>query len=372
MKKVLHVTTVHYYKDNRIFYRYCKSLVASGYQVLLFAPCNYDFNESGIDVIGLGPKKAMASRLIFALSKVFLKIVRCRPDIIHIHDPELLLLVPLLRILGYFVVYDVHEDKYYNILQKKSVIKILRFPVALLVSGVEWISSKYCCVIIAEKYYKYRFPNAVEVLNYPKNDYRQSFDEDIHALSFDLRKNLPSQFSSEYNWYIYSGNVTIERGALTQLQVLKEDSCAAVFYIGFCSLDVYKKIKEWLIDNHVSEARFVVVGIDEYVPQSVIDRYQKSYSWTAGLAIFPYDTFYASKELTKFFEYINAGIPILCSPFKAWSLFLEENRAGVVYDKGWQDRLLAFRLQKDVRIESSFKWEDQFDDLINKCYKNCR
>jgi len=38
------------------------------------------------------------------------------------------------------------------------------------------------------------------------------------------------------------------------------------------------------------------------------------------------------KELTKFFEYMNAGLPIICSDFPVWKKFVEKHECGIAVD----------------------------------------
>jgi glycosyltransferase involved in cell wall biosynthesis len=38
------------------------------------------------------------------------------------------------------------------------------------------------------------------------------------------------------------------------------------------------------------------------------------------------------KELTKFFEYMNAGLPIICSNFPVWKDFVETHECGIAID----------------------------------------
>ena len=55
-------------------------------------------------------------------------------------------------------------------------------------------------------------------------------------------------------------------------------------------------------------------------------------AWTAGLALFPDTPHYREKELTKFFEYMAAGLPIICSDFPVWRELVERHRLGLCVD----------------------------------------
>ncbi|MCD8503277.1 MAG: glycosyltransferase [Bacillaceae bacterium] len=73
-------------------------------------------------------------------------------------------------------------------------------------------------------------------------------------------------------------------------------------------------------------------GIDYYVPKTEIDAAYLQEQWLAGVALFPPTEHYFKKELTKFFEYMTAGIPILCSNFPAWEAFVKKYNCGIAVD----------------------------------------
>src|SRR5690625_1864573 len=73
-------------------------------------------------------------------------------------------------------------------------------------------------------------------------------------------------------------------------------------------------------------------GIDKFIPREEIDKEYTNEKWLAGLAIFPPTEHYKKKELTKFFEYMNAGLPIVCSDFPVWKQFINKYECGITVD----------------------------------------
>src|SRR5690625_6021755 len=71
-----------------------------------------------------------------------------------------------------------------------------------------------------------------------------------------------------------------------------------------------------------------------------------SHNWLAGIALFPPTEHYMKKELTKFFEYMNAGLPIICSHFPQWKTFIDKYNCGIAVDPYDEDR-------KSTRLNSS-------------------
>jgi len=71
----------------------------------------------------------------------FFAICRIKPDIVHFHDPELIPLGILLKVIGYKVIYDVHEDVPRMVLSRQWLPWIMRKPVAWFTSGIEWLGN---------------------------------------------------------------------------------------------------------------------------------------------------------------------------------------------------------------------------------------
>ncbi len=78
--------------------------------------------------------------------------------------------------------------------------------------------------------------------------------------------------------------------------------------------------------------RLELEGIDRFIEKEDIESRYLSRNWLAGIALFPPTEHYMKKELTKFFEYMNAGLPILCSNFPVWKEFVETYECGLAVD----------------------------------------
>ena len=67
----------------------------------------------------------------------------------------------------------------------------------------------------------------------------------------------------------------------------------------------------------------ILDGVGFYVPHKrMLERCKET--WTAGIAIFPFTEHYYEKELTKFFEYMVAGLPVVLSHFPTWRALVED------------------------------------------------
>ncbi len=113
--ELVHVTTVHNVLDTRIFYREALSAHKAGIRTVVIGPGDVPQTVSGIEVLPLGRYRRRMLRRLLAPFAALRQILRLRPKIVHFHDPEILPVAVLLKLLGYKLVWDVHE--YYSEVQ---------------------------------------------------------------------------------------------------------------------------------------------------------------------------------------------------------------------------------------------------------------
>lgn len=310
MTTVVHLTSVHSPDDPRIFHKECRSLAAAGFDVHLVAPspAPRPATVDGVTIHPVAPGSGRVRRMTSTLSDV-VRMARSLPaDLFHLHDPELLAAVPRLRRQAP-VVYDVHED-YSTAMGARDWIPARLGTLAGRALGrLELLAARRCAIVIAEWYYAERFPDATLVRNLPLPPApdRAPLDPIIGA---DL--------DEDRRWFLYTGNVTAERGALTQLRILTAAPDTGLVSVGRCSAATTEAIEAWLADRGVAPDRFRQIGGTGHVAKDVIDRVTLGFRWAAGLALFPRDPHYARKELTKFWEYRIAGLPMIVTDFPHW------------------------------------------------------
>lgn len=317
--KIAHLSSVHARYDNRILYKQCASLQKHGWDVhLIVADGKGDEVFKGVKIIDVGEKGSFIYRLINVTRKVYRLAKRLEADVYQIHDPELLPFALKLHKAGKRVIYDVHEDYHTSIVQKKYLPPLVKNTFLKIYELLERKAKKRLTIILAEKYYIKRFPKGHLVLNYPIiNDDESSFLEKPSTYTRSVSRNL-----------LYTGNVTEDRGAFTQAILVDKIDNISITFIG--------KVSEALADkmtNAIEHKDLISFeGVGTYVPQTRIQKVYREQNWLAGLAIFPKTAHYEQKELTKFFEYMLNGLPIICSDFPAWRQFVEENQCGFAVD----------------------------------------
>ena len=364
MTKVAHLTTLHSAFDNRIFLRECRSLARAGYDVVLIAPHP---QQERIDQVRIRPvplSRSRMERLLWQGSRVFRSAVDEKADLYHFHDPDLLPWALLLRLRTRRpVVYDVHEDYVTSLTYKPYLPRWLGRLIGWGYGTLEQATRAAFKIVIAERYYARRFPDAVPVLNYP--------DQSVLDELLDHPRQAPA---GDQIRLLYTGSASVMRGALVMAELARDlPDGGSVTMIGACSADVAQAVREICPQAQ----RLRIDGEGGHVPyRRIVAAYREP--WTAALALFPDSPHVREKELTKFFEYMAAGLPIVCSDFPVWRELVQGTGAGVCVEPGNAEAALAAiralardperaRAMSDAgrrAARTQFSWEGQARRLV--------
>lgn len=385
--KVVHLTSHHNILDNRIFYRECCTLVAAGYDVLLVAQHECDEVRDGVRILAVPHYRNRLERVTLTSFRVVRRAWRERPSIIHFHDPELIPWGMLLRLMGYKVIYDVHEDFTQAAEVRPWVPSRFRSLVARFSDLTAWLACKTMAIVIAERYYESRFPGATKVLNYPH------LERSVALQAIERRPETRPQRIR----LLYVGNITWSRGAFIHAELAKRLPGCDILMCGGCNADVAAEIKRRSGDATLgivahdgtiaweqrsksppeTVSTLMLDGVGFYVPhERMIEAFGQE--WTAGIAIFPYTEHYYQKELTKFFEYMAASLPVVLSNFPNWRALVEEPHAGRCIDPADWDAIIAaitwlhdhpeeavtMGLNGRRAVQERFNWKSQADNLL--------
>ncbi len=355
MKRVCHISPVHDMADNRIFYRECRSLADAGYLVAWVVQHEQDDVVAGVQVLALRRTGSKIWRWLFAGWEALYRTVRWEADICHFHDPEFIPYALLLRLLGKQVVYDIHEDYVSAISQKFYIPKFLRRPLSRLFGKLEVTVAGCFHQVIAERYYSERFPNATPVLNYPVIEKQTACGRSETAL-------------------LYTGKVHLYRGAMIHAQIPSLVPGTTVSFVGRCAPELHRDV---VANNQPHLDQLSFVGVGQNVPFMDIVKQYREGSWLAGLAIFPPNEHLDRKELTKFFEYMTYGLPIVASNFPVWRQLVEDNGCGICVDPNDSGQIVdaIHRLQDEKfwnemsangmrTVREKFSWKSQESNLL--------
>lgn len=377
--KVLHLGCKHKSNDSRIWVRECKALADAGYGVVFYTLEQHDTSSKEMDSIknratikyhNLNVKGVELNRdilgSIIARGKNKQKIIKIieseKVNIVHIHEFELIYILKAIRkkYPNIKVIYDIHEntsDVYYTAFQTivgNSLGKVLakwidRYEVYYVrrMDGIVTVVPT-----MTEKFKRYN-DNIVEVRNVPQ-------DISIAGKKIEDRENI----------VCYSGGLTEIRGT-TRLCAMAGQIEGELILAGMIKKE-YLEYLEGRFDLYHENIKFVgYLGrkeINQIYSQAVV-----------GLCILPFSRNAYNSYPIKVFEYMAAGIPVICSNFPLWRKIVEKNNCGIVVDPNNDDEVISAinRLLNDrnlskelgrngrMAIEQEYNWEKEKIKLLN-------
>lgn len=165
---IVHVSSAHPWTDNRVHLREAASAAAAGYRTALLAVS--DDGRTDVDwdrpdpVTGVYvrrvPRRPRARRVTRSTVQVILAALSSRARVVHLHDPELVWAVPLLRMFGCRVVYDAHEDLPQQVAGKEYLGRLGRVVGSGMAHGVLVAARRASAVVAATPTIAERFPAA--------------------------------------------------------------------------------------------------------------------------------------------------------------------------------------------------------------------
>lgn len=166
------LTNVHHPLDQRIFYKQALSLARAGHRVVVVGPGPAILAGccEGVEIRTVPLPDSSWARLC-NLGRVLLAGWGARAQIYHLHDPELLPVGLLLRLLGKEVFYDVHEHFPQVALVRSWVPRWLRRPLAALVDRAERFSARWLSGVVGvveEQGPRFRHRPFAAIKNFPR------------------------------------------------------------------------------------------------------------------------------------------------------------------------------------------------------------
>lgn len=342
--KIFHVSTVHPNTDNRIVNKYVRGLANRGFDVVFVCRETAPVVPSNFEYIPLKNNSNLVSRLLNSV-RVLRICFGSRSGIFHFHDPELIIIGVLLKMAGMSVVYDVHEDNSLAIMQKHYIPRGLRKIVSSVVVLIEKLASKLFYVVIAEKVYSHRFPKATHAFNYPVQKKIPPITRRLDGPEIEL---------------LYTGSVTVDRGLKNHLHLLKILPNVRLTIVGSMRESYMELVNQFL--SFDERCRLTLITDPISIPFGVIEEHYQSSKYNFGLALFPTSPHYLDKELTKFFEYAQYSLPVLCSNFPTWDRLVGGNNVGITLDP---EELI----NTDLTIA---KMSERYSDMVSSCASFCK
>ena len=311
MTRICHVTSAHKRYDVRIFRKECCSLAKNGHDCYLVVNDNLENEErDGVKIVSTGLEvSSRRERFTQSHKLLFEKMKKINADIYHFHDPDLLSLAFKIKKKGKKVIFDFHENVAKQIKDKSWIPEIVR-------NITSFLYSKY------EKHYAKKFdylitvsPNIVDVLKYENKKVKMItnfpiIEESYQEPSFD-KKNI-----------CFVGGISEQWCQDIILKAISEIDDCKYLLAGQSSekyLETLKNSPGWSKVKFLGKIPF----------EQVSDVYNQS---MAGLALNISTQVGKEGTLgnTKLFEYMQAGLPIICSDNLMWKKIVEEHDCGII------------------------------------------
>ena len=312
---VTHVTTVHPRYDTRIFYKECSSLAANGYRVRLVVADGLGAEtRNGVSIVDVGVASGgRIGRMLVSVWRAFRAALATKPECVHLHDPELLVTVPVFRALGVRVFYDMHENVPKQILTKVWLPVQMRWGMSKGVQLIERLVLRGVPVVMAEKSYAHDYPwlrNVSVVQNFP--------------VLPDVQESSEGPFDVFTVGYI--GGVTRERGVLAVLDAVAELRSAGRVIEFECLGPVSSNVAECeAFDKAIADGWLRAPGrVDGAVGLKRISRCH------VGVAVLTPLPNYVESWPTKMFEYMALGLPVIASDFPMYRGVVDAEACGLL------------------------------------------
>jgi len=302
--------------DVRVFGKECTSLVNAGYEVYLVSPNAKEEIKNGVHIIGVPfHKKGSFARLFILPKLLYKRALSINADIYQFNDPASLPYGSKLKRKGKKVIFDSFEDHPTLTLEHKELPLIVRYLVSKIYSIYEFNRcKKFDGLILCYHWTQERLNKACKnnqlVFNFPiiKDNQLERLNEISNSSSSLCYAGLFSEM-----WNI--GNIISALAKLDDVQlnlaghgsdsILEKfkgnEGCSKVNYLG--------QIKYEEVYDLVYSKSFIGMALLDYIPLC---------KGNVG-----------NMSNNKLFEYMLAGLPVICTDFILWKEVVEQNNCGI-------------------------------------------
>jgi glycosyltransferase involved in cell wall biosynthesis len=286
-----------------------------------------------------------------------------KADIYHIHDPELLVIIPILKLLsGSKIIYDCHEDYIGFMLQKQHIPAFFRKGFSKLMEFLEYYTTHFLDAVITadpgvEKKFKDVRAKTLTLYNFPRLDYF----------------SLPAVTEKEYD-LVYHGSIPryhMEVCFAIDKALLEKKREVNWFFIGTYGDKIWA---EQVIVARSAEHRFTLY---ERIPHNKIANEVKK----ARIGIIPLPDLpkFQHNIPTKLFEFMALEMPVVMSDLPPSQPFLGDGKCGIMvpphdYD-AYAEAIIKLLDEPDLRIrmgkagrlkvEAEYNWNKEAEKLVN-------
>jgi len=359
--KICQLSTVHPITDPRIYYKECATLAKNGFDVFLAIPETSDYTDiNNIKVKALPKFSGRIKRIILGNYKAFKRVMETKAELVHFHDPELMIAGLFLKLSGKKVIYDVHEDVPKQILSKEWLGPLfIRKLISGIFNGIErFCSFVFDGIVTATEDIAQRFPGSktVVVCNYP--------------ISEMIKNSEQVERPKDKIVVIYAGGLTKIRGIGELIEAVGEvnQNCELWLLGKFDSTEFEshcKSLKGW--------QRTKYFGVK---PLEAVYQYVKAADIGVNV-LYPLERYLVALP-TKTFEFMAFSKPMIVNKSELWKSLFKQAALYVDCDKNEIAKAIEkLAGNEELRKEmgnsgkqlflENFSWESQGKKLVN-CY----
>jgi len=335
--RVVVCTVVHHPADARIYFRQIRALLDAGHEVTYIAPFDEDFPErQGESLTTVTIPRAVGRRRLGALRAAKAAMAHSAPgaDLLLVHDPELLLVLPP-RPGRPPTVWDVHEDTAAALTTKAWLPAFLRPVAAGGVRFAERTAERRLHLILAEHGYNARFSKTHPVVP------NTTVVPEVAPPPSGPRR------------VVYVGLISPDRGIAEMIALarLLAPHGIAVELIGPADAAARAQI----------EAAGEAVHARGFVPNE--QALGMASGALAGLSLLHDEANFRHSMPTKVFEYMALGVPVISTPLPLAADLVNGAECGYVVPFGPDvsaaaDAVLALDRDPDLRVKMGLRGHD--------------
>lgn len=374
MKKVCHIISGYYRIDARVFQRQCKSLQKHGFEVsVLTNDGNPEEIIDGIKFYSCELTYNSRIKTMLNATKQFLqKAKEVDADVYQLHSPELFDLGLKLKKLGKIVVYDAHEDLPRHVQEKEWLPKFFRKPISFFVEMyMDYVLKRYDCIITPHSHVVESLKNKVNsielIANFP-------LVKPLNNFSYEEYSNRNNVICYTGTVYPYS-NQELLATVLNSIDDIKYD--IAGFIDDYLLYELKKIDTKDVITFH---GRIPWGELPLFYQKATIGYVLYDYKLNLGYKLGSYGT-------NKIFEYMEEGLPFICTDYILWKEICENYKCGLYVEPGnniqlqnainylINNKLKAYKMGQNGKqaVKSVFNWNTQevkyvnlFNELLKK------
>ena len=294
----------------------------------------------------------------FAGLKTFRELLKVKPELIIVTCSELLVISVVHRILfGTKIIYDIQENYFRNILYTNSFWILFRFPIAIIVRWMEWLTSPFIYhFFLAEKIYATQLGFI---------GHRYTILENKPRVKQRHQKSKKS--SSGSIRMLYCGTIAKHYGIFEAISFL-EKLCERIpnVQLTIMGFAADKRVRHSVWNRIYGKSHITAIGIDELVPHDEIIEEM----CLSDFCLLPYHQHKstAGRIPTKLYECLALEIPVIAAPNPTTDLLVKKNNAGIIHDFNEPLGRLDV-LQPDLyygnQLSDQYVWHKEEELLVN-------